>query len=250
MNEYRFKYLKSYLDRRLPLYDLSIINISQNGWILILHGEMLLIYGDNWNRNQFDEIKEIFELNNFTNFTLAGDNDLISELIHFYKPRNFTIDKRRLFYKSKTIEKSNNENLKIKLGSMNQLNELAKMLKEYYHEEYYGQNDKEINDMQERIIGLIRTKKIYILIDKNDTILSFCSINDPDIGILFTNRDYRNKGYAKIILSHCSQLLLEKNKMVYLMTDEDKPESNHVCKDIGLKPYFKYIMITINNSEN
>lgn len=49
---YCYKYLKSYIDKvvsgQLPMSDLSIINTLDGGWILILHGEVLHIYGDNW----------------------------------------------------------------------------------------------------------------------------------------------------------------------------------------------------------
>ena len=120
------------------------------------------------------------------------------------------------------------------------------MLQEYYHEEYNGLNDKTIEDMRQRIISVIQIKKIYVLLDMNETLLSFCTVIDPDIGILFTKKEHRNKGYGKIILSYCSQLLQQKNETVYVMTDSDKLESNIVCEAVGFKPYYNYIMTKIN----
>ena len=250
LNSYRFKYLKDYLDKvirgQLPVYDLSIINITDTGWILILHGEMLLVYGENWTKNQLIEMREVFELNKFTNFTLAGDNDLIDELINFYKPKNFTVEKRRLFYKANEINNFTSDNIKIQNGTLNQLNELAKMLQDYYHEEYNGLNDKTLEEMQERIYSVVQSKKIYVLLNNKEIILSFCTIIDPDIGIMFTKREYRKNGYAKIILSYCSRILQQKNEIVYVMTDRDKLESNIVCEAVGFKPFYNYIMIKIN----
>lgn len=251
LNMYQHKFLKDYVDKATkgmkPLYDLSVLNISENkGWILILHGEVLLVYGENWNESQIKEINEIFDLNKYTNYSLGGDNEIIDKLIEFYKPKNYEVEKRRILYQANNIKRFDAEGLKIKFGSFDQLNELAVMLQEYYHEEYGGQNDKTIEEMRQRIISVIQTEKIYVLLDKNETLLSFCTIIDPDIGILFTKREHRRNGYGKIILSYCSELLQQKNDTVYVMTDRDKLESNIVCEAVGFKPYFNYTMTNIN----
>lgn len=250
LNIYQHKFLKDYVYKAtqgtVPLYELSVINTSLNGWIMILHGEILLVYGDNWTENQIQEINEIFDLNKYTNYSLAGDGALIDKLLEFYKPKNFEIEKRRILYRATEIINFNTDNFRIRIGSLNQLNDLAKMLQEYYHEEYEGLNDKTIADMQERIFSIIQAKKIYVLLDHNENILSFCTIIDPDVGIMFTKKEYRNNGYAKIILSHCSQLLQQKNETVYVMTDKDKSESNIVCEAVGFRPYYNYVMMKIN----
>ncbi len=250
LDSYRFKYLKDYLDKvildELPIYATSVLNVINDSWVLILHGEMLLVYGNNWTQNQLVEISEIFDLNKYTNFTLAGDYDLIDGIINFYEPKNFKIDKQRIFYETREIKTFDFDNLVISLGSLNQIKELAKMLQDYYHEEYNGLNEKSIEEMQNRIFSLVQTRKIYVLQDLNGGILSFCTIIDPDIGIMFTKKEYRNKGYAKIILSYCSNILWQKNKIVYVMTDSRKPESNYVCEAVGFKPYYSWTMIKIN----
>lgn len=249
---YHHKFLKDYVDKavkgEVPLYELSVINTSPDGWIMILHGDILLVYGDNWTEQQIQEINEIFDLNKYTNYSLAGDSALIDKLLEFYKPKNSEIEKRRILYRTTNIIKFNYETLQIRQGSINQLNELAKMLQEYYHEEYNGLNDKAIEDMQERIFSVIQANKIYVLLNMSEDILSFCTIIDPDIGIMFTKKEHRNKGFGKIILSYCSQLLQQKNEMVYVMTDSDKPESNIVCEAVGFKPYYYYTMTKINCS--
>jgi hypothetical protein len=250
LNLYRHKYLKDYINkvfnRQLQLYDSSVINTLNDGWIIILHGEMLLIYGDNWQRDQLKEIQEVFDLNKYTNFTLAGDNELIDEIINFYNPKNFKVDKRRLFYKATVIRNYENNELKIRLGNQNEIDELAIMLQQYYNEEYNCQNDKVIEEMLDRIQTLILKEKIYVLLDKNNVIVSFCTIINPDIGIMFTKKQFRNMGYGKLILSYCSNILRQENDTVYLMTDRDKIESNKVCEKVGFIPFYKYVMTKIN----
>ena len=250
LNLYEHKFLNDYVGKAIrglaPLYELSVINTSPNGWIMILHGEILLVYGNSWNEQQIEEIKEVFDLNKFTNYSIAGDNIIIDKLIELYKPKNLEIEKRRLLYCTNEINRFNVDNLKIRLGAFEEIDELATMLQQYYHEEYDGFNDKTIEEMRQRIISLIEAEKIYVLLDMDETLLSFCTVIDPDIGILFTKQEHRNRGYGKVILSYCSQLLQQKNEKVYVMTDRDKPESNIVCEAVGFKPFYTYIMIKIN----
>ncbi len=249
-NLYKYKFLSLYIDKALkgqkPIYNSSVLNTKDKSWILILHGEMLAIYGYKWSIDQFKEISEIFDLNTFTNYTLAGETELIDELIKFYNPKNFKIEKRRLFYRTTKIIDFHNSELEIKLGSIHDLGELAVMLQDYYHEEYNGLNEKKIEEMEQKILSLIQTEKIYILIDKTGVLLSFCTIIDPDIGIIFTKKEHRNKGNGKVVLSYCSNHLFRKNGIVYLMTDGDKVESNVLCEKVGFIPYFNYSMTKIN----
>lgn len=250
INLFQHKYLKDYIDGvqkgLRKLYDASLINTIKDGWILILHGDILLIYGHNWKKSQFSEIKQIFDLNEYTNYVVGGEAKLIQELIYFFKVYKHTVRKERIFYKSKKIIHFNSKNLKIELGKISDLNELAFMLQQYYHEEYHGENDKSLAEMQQRMFQLVQTAKIYTLRNKLNILLSFCSIIDPDIGILFTNSVYRKKGYGKILLSYCSKLLEQKNKNVYVMTDKNEFASNRVCREVGFKPIYEYTMTEIN----
>jgi hypothetical protein len=243
--------LKAFLEKirkgQSYLYDSSIINTLNKGWILILHGEILSAYGDNWTIEHLCAIKDAFDLNNYTNYIISGDEKLINELINFYRIDNFKIEKRRLFYHTNEINDFCNDDLKIRLGKLNDLDEVALMLQQYYYEEYNGLNDKTIEEMRGRSLSSIQNERIYILLDQNELILSFCTIIDPDIGILFTKKEYRNKGYGKVILSYCSKLLLYKNSVVYLMTDKDKIDSNIVCETVGFIPYYNYLSLEINS---
>lgn len=244
------KYLSDYIKKvrrgQNSLYDSSIINISSSGWILILHGEILLAYGDKWNQKQIAEINEAFNLNKYSNYLLAGNEELIIELIEAQNVKRFKVEKRRLFYQTDNVKSFINEDVKIQLGKLNDLNELALMLQQYYHEEYNGLNEKTIDEMQKRMLSSMENQKVYVLNDKHDVIVGFCTILDPDIGILFTKKEHRNRGYGKIILAYCSILLQKKNGVVYLMTDKDKIESNVVCNAIGFESYYNYIMVELN----
>lgn len=247
---YHYKFLFDYIQDALAgekkLYDKSVINVSDQGWILILHGEILFIYGENWNTDQFSEISEIIDFNHFKNFLIMGDSQLTKSLLSFYKIDNVEIIKERLFYRTKVINDTISNNFEIKPGNIANVEELAKMLQDYYHEEYKGENDKSIEDMQMRILQVISTGKIFVLKTKHNQILGFCTIIDPDIGILFTKFQFRNQGNGKRLLAHSSKLLLQKNEEVYVMTDKNEIASNKTCISIGFVQYFENIFLQIN----
>jgi hypothetical protein len=247
---FKHKFLNDYVQRAMTreakLYDKSVINKTESGWILILHSDVLLIYGENWEISQFEELKKVIDLKLFKNYLLTGNSELILALIAFFDIQNFTILKERIFHKSKKIVQFKNSKLKIEYGTQKDLLELAGMLQQYYHEEYKGLNDKTIFEMQERIFQVILTRSIYILKDQKNNILSFCTIIDPDVGILFTKTLYRKKGFGKFILSFCSNILLKKNSEVFVMTDKNEIASNKVCEKVGFKAYYNYTLVEIN----
>lgn len=245
-NKFLLDYLEDAIAGKKDLYDKSVINTTDNGWILILHGEVLLIYGENWCSDQFNEISKIIDLNQFTNFSIIGNSELISSLLDFYKIKDVDIYKERILYRTQDIKNLDNFNLEILPANFANLEELAVMLQQYYHEEYKGKNDKSIDDMRIRVLQVIKTGKIFILKNIHGQILSFCTIIDPDIGILFTKSEFRNQGYGKKILAHCSKLLLQKNKEVFVMTDKNEIASNKTCISVGFVQYFNNSFVQIN----
>ncbi len=245
-NKFLSDYIKRASNGELKLYDASLLNISDDSWILILHGDVLLIYGKNWKVDQFSEIKEIFELNSYTNYSLTGNSELIYALIAFFKVDNHTVEKERIFYRTTKITNFDSKNITIELGEIPDVTELSGMLQQYYHEEYNGQNDKPLDEMVQRIFSLIQTNSIYVLKNSAGKICSFCTIINPDIGILFTKSEFRGNGFGKLIISFCSKLLLEENDEVFVMTDRAKVASNIVCKKVGFIPYFNYTITEIN----
>lgn len=250
LTDYRYKYLSDYINKAKegcrPIYNTSVINVSNNGWILVLHGDMLLLYGEHWNIEQIVELSESFDLNNFSNYTLAGQEFLIDTLTNFFEITNIEVHKHRLFYQSSSIVVFQHQSTIVRLADYNELDDLALMMQSYFHEEYLGLNDKTIEEMRKQIHWLISNRKIYLATNNNNLLLGFCTIIDPDIGILYTSFNYRNNGYGKIILSYCASLLQSNNHIVYLMTDRDNVSSNILSQQVGFNPFFEYKMITIH----
>lgn len=240
------EYLKQVFQGSKYLYETSLLNISDGGWILILHGEDLLIYGKNWVKKQLEEIIVIIDFKRFKNYGVFGNSELITELLALSIGDDYELEKERVYYKASKINKFDLNYLKIELGNKYDSIELSKMLNHYYQEEYNGLNDKTIEETKERIDSLISSGRIYVLKNTENVILSFCTINNPDIGILFTKKEFRGRGFGKTILSYCSNLLKQYTSEVYLMTDKVKIESNKVSIAVGYVPFFNYKMIKIN----
>ncbi len=248
---YKYKFLKNYISSvqkgEKVLYDASVLNLQEKGWILILHGEELLVYGENWTEEQFREIASDLDFNKYRNYLVSGDSELIHSLISFNKLSNQHIEKERIFYRATQIKEIPLYRESISLGNLNELNELAEMLQEYYREEYNGHNNKKIEETTSRMKKLIDFEEIYVIKNSNGEITSFCTLINPDIGIIFTKKQYRRQGKGKKLLSYCSILLLEENNEIYLMTDRNVISSNMTCKHIGFKPFFDFTYIRINN---
>jgi GNAT superfamily N-acetyltransferase len=253
LNSYKYKYLNDFVNKVLSgefiLYESSLINIGANGWIIVLHSEALLVYGENWKNEQINEISEKLDLNVYTNYTLTGDHELIDQILQHYQIENNSVLKRRLFYRTEHLVPHTNSNVIIRPAQNLELEELSIMLQQYYHEEYNGLNDKTLEEMRGRMSLMINNEMVYILISEDGQLASFCTIINPDIGILFTKEEFRNRGFGRVILYSCAKLLFEENGIVYLMTDRDCTSSNRVSEHVGFTPYFKWLMAEINIQE-
>lgn len=250
LNNFEYKFLKHYLDQVIEsekiIYETSYLYFNEDSWILLLHGEMLYIYGEKWNDELINEFSKSIDLSQFTNFEVVGNSALIQNLIERFKIKNRKIIKERTFYKTSTINDVKiNENYKIRNAKIEEENEIALMLQKYYEEEYNGQNNKTIEEMKAKAKQLINFNNIYLLLD-NNKIVGFCTLINPDVGILFTKVEERSKGYGKVILSYCAKKLLNYNQQIYLMTDKASNASNIVVRNVGFKEYFAHLHIQIN----
>jgi predicted GNAT family acetyltransferase len=123
-------------------------------------------------------------------------------------------------------------NDEIELASVDDLDELVLMFQDYYIEEYNGERNKSEEYLTPTITSFIQNESLYV-IKKEQVITTFCSILNPDIGIIFTKPDYRNLGLGRRLLGFCTKILYDVNDVVYLMTDKHNPASNKVCEKIG-----------------
>lgn len=161
------------------------------------------VYAKNWNQFQIDEVIQDFDFNDESHSFVMGDKNLLLEILSKCDINNYEIGKNRNFYRTKNVKKFEFDNYEIIKPTLDNVSKLAPMLQMYYHEEYKGENDKSLEDMYSRIKDLILSNEIFIINDTgNQEIISFCTIKDYSPGILFTDKNYRNKKFGQILLSY------------------------------------------------
>ena len=205
-------------------------------------------YGKNWTQSQITEVREDFDFTDEAHSFVMGEKKLLLEIMANSNISNFKIGKERIFYRTKKVKSFEFDNYEIRKPTFDNVAELASMLQMYYHEEYKAENDKAIQDMYLRINDLILSDEIFIINDNTNKqeIISFCTIKDSSPGILFTKQNYRNRKFGQILLSYCSNKLLEENDEIFLMTDANVLESNKICENLGFIKFYEYISINIS----
>lgn len=253
-NLYEFTYLQNQLESVLSgyqnIYSDSLVNIdNQNSesWILIVNTDSFVsVYGKNWTNFQIGEIIQDFDFKDESHSFVMGEKHLLLEILAQCGINNYHIGKDRNFYRARNVKTFEFDNYDIKEPTFDNVAELASMLQMYYYEEYKGANDKTLADMYLRINDLILSNEIFIITDANNQeIMSLCTIKDSSPGILFTKQNYRNKKFGQILLSYCSNKLLEENDEIFIMTDSKVLESNKVCENLGFVRFYEYVSIDI-----
>lgn len=109
--------------------------------------------------------------------------------------------------------------------------------------EYYDKFTKEAmgEEVEKKIIKdkiITELNEIYVYKNSDGKITSCvktieCLPNGASLTFVYTDKDERNKGYAKEMLYLICKVLLKKYKYLTLFVDQTNPISNKVYKDIG-----------------
>lgn len=247
LNLYQHKFLREDFKQaksgNQTLYDRTFLNVQGNSWILMLELESIHIYGQNWSIQQVDEFLKNFDASTFENRFVCGETRLLFEIFRRANTTNYEQFIDRIFYVKSKLNAINQQEETIRLARIEEVPVLGRMLQQFYHEEYEGKNDKLIEEMECRMIAEVERESVYVHLTSENVISSFCTINNPDIGILYTNPVHRRKGYAKKILSFCTEQLFLENQEAHLMTMRNKVESNSTAQSIGYTPYFEFCCV-------
>lgn len=240
-NIYEFKYLINCLDlvfsQRLEIDVKSQILINVSSWIIYIETpNNLFLYG-NFDTNLLDKLSETIDLKDYKGREIMGGFDLVYYLVQKSNLHDFKVIKDRLMYSTqKVISIVENSS---QLATIDDLEQLIVLHQKYYNEEYLGERDKSAEHLRDGIKGQIEDDEMYLIKD-SQRILAFCSIINPDVGIMFTEKAHRGKGLAKQLLYICTEKLLKENDTAYLMTDMHNLASNKVCEQVGYVSYYKH----------
>lgn len=246
--DYRYKYLNQALagiyNREVEIGANSYIHQDDGGWVIFIElAADLLIYGAGYSEVHLSHLTQEMGPPRYKDYNTMGTDDLIYTVLGRAKIENYKLIKDRYFYQLTHIAVDPPRN-NLKLAKSGDRRQLVGLFQQYYAEEYQGERNKPAEFLLPMINRLIQEKKLYII--KFDTIIAaFCSIIDPDIGILFTRESHRGQGLGLGLLGHCSRLLLEKNGLAYVMTDMHNPASNIICKKIGYELIYEHTNVIL-----
>ncbi|MFD1737219.1 GNAT family N-acetyltransferase [Bacillus salitolerans] len=101
----------------------------------------------------------------------------------------------------------------------------------------------------------IHSETIFLWVD-NDKIVSMAKKARPTkngivVNLVYTPREYRNRGYASSLVATLSQQLLDEGyKFCSLYTDASNPTSNHIYTEIGYKEIAESIVYSFCSEDS
>ncbi len=246
--DYRYKYLINVLDaiynHEVEVNVNSFINEEDESWIIFVEIKgQVFIYGLNYSDIQVSHFIETINLKEYKGFEIMGTKDLVYKILKQAGIENYKLIKDRCFYQLLNYDSDPIED-NIELAGFDDLEELVLMFQSYYAEEYNGERNKSADFLIPMIKKSIQNQSLFIT-KKDGIITTFCSVIDPDIGIIFTKEEYRGQGLGRRLLEYCSSLLFDENEVAYLMTDMHNSASNKICQKIGYDIIYEHTNIKI-----
>lgn len=228
---------------QMEFNDCYIIGNLKNWIIGFWYKDNYLIYGQDWTKNQLKELKNRVNFKNHPKgFHFIGTKKLITGIVENI---NYSIFKERLFLSnSKNVKVSNLKNIAV-IAEIENLDEITKMLCDYFEEEYKGKISKDFEEMRIETKKLIEKNSIWIIKNEKE-LISICSIKSPSynypiIGSFFTKRNFRNKGFGTKLLQDVTEFLKNEFKIVNLLAEKSNIESNIVFKKLNYKIIYETI---------
>jgi hypothetical protein len=246
--DYRYKYLNTLLNgissRKYEVDERSYVHQANGGWIVHIRTDgQLFFYGENYTDIHISHFVRNNNVKEFRAFEIMGTRELVYAILQRFRVDDFTTIKDRYFYRL-TEYKTEPSQEGIEAAVPVDLGELVTMHQHYYQEEYKGERNKTAEYLSPGIAHSIAEGSMFVL-KKDGIIISYCSLIDPDIGIIFTKEAYRCQGFGRRLLEYCSRLLFEENGVAYLMTDMHNSASNFICQMIGYKVIYEHTNVRL-----
>jgi GNAT superfamily N-acetyltransferase len=234
-------------NEQIDLYDAYNIKDENNNSIICLFVTgAYYFYGDNWTDELITALLEKIEIHNFKNFSFIGQKNLILNILERANV-SFQIVKDRIIYKcQEVLPFSRTINGEVKNASFDDFDELVTMCYDYYIEEYNGERKRTIEEISKSVQYGVETSNLFVIKSEN----KICSIvhvinkasDNPFIGNLFTKPEFRNHGFAYLLLHTVTKGLINNGFIQCgLVSDASNPASNKIFTRIGYVPIYKLI---------
>lgn len=114
------------------------------------------------------------------------------------------------------------------------------------------ENMKSFSTYEKKKILLRKKREIiegrqYVILDKNK-IVSYCKISNIDFQggniVVYTNKQYRNRGYGKLVTTGILNWCIENNVLPIYLVDEKNTYSIKLAESLGFKIKSKEIVVS------
>lgn len=253
-----FYYIIQFFDRvmadYLEFYDCWIYEKADRWCVGFWVSGSYLFNSNNLTKEDIKYIIERIDFNYFKidGFHFIGNTHFIDKLSDFDSNFTFESFKERFFYSLKKIKLNSKFSKEVNLASTEDIQEIAILYQQYYHEEYNGKNDKEIDTTLEIVEKLQSQKLIYGLKEDNKiigfcTIMSFLSLRPNMVGTIFIDINFRQNGNGRNLLSFVASILIDQNSELFLVTTKENIVSNQMVESIGFKMQYEHSDRVIKN---
>jgi predicted GNAT family acetyltransferase len=226
----------------------NIIDKSKTNILCIWTEGEFLIYGANYNVEIINMLYKRIQPDRYAHFYFSGQRSII---LDFFSENTlqYSIYKDRLMYScEKVIELNSKTEGSLELASLIEIDELARMGHEFYNAEYDDKADRDFEYMYNVVKASIINSTLYLWRCNNliCSIAQIVSTNNENvlIGLLYTNKDQRNKGYATALLYNLTRNLLDNGvEKCGLIADRNRIEPNKVFNKIGYVSIYEHISV-------
>jgi len=244
---YLYKNLLKTLDNDIEINSKWLLG-GRDSWILgFCSNHNYQIYGVNYSDELLELLATEFDFNPLPNKHIISGNKSIWDFLFSRNPDiSYSVAKNRYFYEIdfETFDRYSNDNVKIRLADLDDIDTLAKLHCDFFNEEYKGDNNKELSETVSICENLI-SKNQLILSENDRGIVGYCSSMQTEfmkemIGTVYVTNYQRGLKIGKSLLSHMTKTLLDRNPKTYLFTDMTNQISNQMVKNLGYSIIFEY----------
>lgn len=193
----------------------------------------------------FSRLSELITLDQNTRYQLSGQTDLVKNFLNKKNKSFQSITEKRIYKCTEVNALDKIASGRMLLAEMADINGFAEMSEEFRIEEY-GDRAPDTDMRAEVVIPGIYKKSIYKWVDGR-TVRAIAQVipeNDsPLIGLFYTAKDCRKKGYGTALLHSLTTKLLNEYVDVGLQAQAGNSISNAVFKKVGYKEFYQWIKV-------
>ena len=168
---------------------------------------------------------------------LTKETQTLAKIWENLTGQSYKISMHLRIHKLEKVQPVNKATGHLRLATCSDRDLLLSWVKAFY-QEAAGSISANINKDVDRYLN----EKSFYFWEDNNKIVSIANVvpvtaNSVNIGLVYTPREYRRKGYATSMVADLSQMLLDKGfKYCLLFTDLANPTSNNIYHKIGYQP--------------